>query len=141
MKITGFSPFKHLEYVQTVLQVPISKATRGLVATDTNGTPVGVVLLDNWSENSVMGHIAVQSPIALRDLLPEAFSYVFNFCQKGMMLGCVPADVVKALKLNAHIGFKEIYRIKDGWDVGIDTVMLQMLKADCKYITKIKEVA
>jgi hypothetical protein len=141
VKIVAFHPFKHLEYVRSVLQVPISTATRGLVAIGTNGAPDGVVLLDNWSENAVMGHIAVQNPIALRELLPAAFNYVFNFCQKGMMLGCVPADVTKALKLNAHIGFKEIYRIKDGWDVGIDVVMLQMLKDDCKYVTKIKEVA
>jgi hypothetical protein len=141
VKIIGFSPFKHLEYVQTVMQVPISKATRGVVAVDATETPQGVVLLDNWSENSVMGHIAIQNHMALRELLPAAFNYVFNFCQKGMMLGCVPEDVTKALKLNAHIGFTELYRIKDGWDVGVDYVMLQMLKDDCKYITKIKEAA
>jgi hypothetical protein len=141
MKIVAFSSFKHLKYVRSVLQVAISSETRGLIAIDANETPIGVVLLDNWTANSVMGHIAVQKPIALRELLPEAFKYVFNFCQKSMMLGSVPADVTKALKLNAHIGFKELYRVKDGWDVGIDMVLIQMLKDDCRYIQTFKEVA
>ncbi len=141
MKIIPFNTFKHLEYVRSVLMVPISSATRGLIAIDTDGKPQGVVLLDNWTENSCMGHIAIQHPMALRKLHVEAMEFVFNTCQLGMFLGVIPADLPKSFKLNLHLGFKEIYRLKDGWDVGVDCIIVQLLKENCKYINRIKEVA
>jgi hypothetical protein len=141
LKIVAFSSFKHLEYVRDVTQVPVSNATRGLIAIDSSGVPQGVILLDNWTENCVTGHIAIQKPMALRELLPELCDYVYHFCGKSMILAGIADDTPKALKLVKNIGFKEIYRIKDGWDVGIDLVLTQMTKDDCRHTQKIKEVA
>ena len=121
--------------------VPISSSTRGLIAVDKDEKPQGVVILDNWAENSVMGHIAVQHPMAMRKLPFEALDHVFNTCQKGMFIGIIPADNPESLKFHTHLGFSEIYRIKDGWAVGIDYIIVQLLKEDCKYINRIKEVA
>jgi RimJ/RimL family protein N-acetyltransferase len=58
-----------------------------------------------------------------------------------MMLGITPSDNVKACKLHKHLGFTEIARIKDAYDVGVDQIVFQMLREDCKYIAKLKEVA
>ena len=140
MKYIPYNPFRHLDYARNVLSVPISTFTRGIVAMN-NGMPCAIVLLDNFTETSVTAHIAVENAMALRKLHIEAFKYVFLSLDKRMMLGVVPSDNVKALKLHAHLGFTEIARIKDGWDVGIDQVVIQMLRDDCKYINDLKEVA
>jgi hypothetical protein len=141
MKIVAFDPYTHLGYVRSVLSVPISSSTRGLIAIDSSGKPQGVVILDNWAENSVMGHIAIQHPMAMRKLPFEALDHVFNTCQKGMFIGIIPGDNPKSLKFHTHLGFEEIFRIKDGWSVGVDYIMVQLLRENCRYTQKMKEVA
>lgn len=144
MKFVAFNPFKHLEYVKSVLLVPISDATRGIVAVDDQNTPCAVILLDGWTHNSATCHIAVQKPMALRGLLPEVADYVFNTCQKQMLIGIVEGSHGRARRLNEHMGFKEIYRIKDCYAPGVDQLILQMKKEDCKYlpaVQRLQEVA
>jgi len=141
MKLVAFDPFKHLDYARKMLTVPISCMTKGIVALDKKGIPQGIVLLDNWAENSVMGHVAISHPMAMRQLPYEALDYVFNTCNKGMFLGIIAADNEKSWRFNTHLGFKEIYRIKDGYAKGVDYCVMQLLKEDCKHISKIKEVA
>jgi hypothetical protein len=141
VKIIAFDPFKHLEYVRSVLMVPISNSTRGLVAIDKHWQPQGIVILDNWAENSVMGHIAIQHPMAMRELPFKALEHVFNTCQKGMFIGMIPSDNPKSMNFHLHLGFKKIYCLKDGYAKGIDYNMVQLLKEDCRYIKQMKEVA
>lgn len=141
MRIIAFSPFKHLEYARQALQVPLSSSTGGLVALDDEDKPQGIVLLDNWTKTAVMGHIAIQHPMAMRKLPFEAMDYVFNRCGKRMFIGVIPSDNVKSMKFHKHLGFSEIFRIPDGYAEGVDYVMVQMLREDCKYINRIKEVA
>jgi hypothetical protein len=140
MKFIPYNPFRHLEYARQALNVPISAFTRGIVAIGLDTMPCAVVLLDNWTETAVTAHIAVQNNMALRKLHIEAFKYVFLDLNKRMMLGIVPSDNAKALKLHAHLGFTEIARIKDGYDIGVDQVVIQMLRKECRYITDLKHL-
>jgi hypothetical protein len=141
MNFVAFDPFVHLEYARTVLQVPISQYTKGIVAVDASGKPCAVVLLDNWTPTAVTGHVAIENPMAMRKLHKELFKYVFVDCGKKMLMGVTPSNNEKALKFNAHIGLTEIARIKDAYDVGVDQVVIQLLREDCKYITQLREVA
>lgn len=144
MKYVAFSPFKHLQYVESVLTVPINKTTRGIVAVDGSEMPCAVVLLDNWTHTAVNIHIAIQNPMALRGLFHEVGDYVFNTCQKMMIIGVTESSHKKALRLNEHAGFTEIYRIKDCYAPGVDQVIQQLKKEDCKYLTaeqRLQEVA
>ena len=144
MKYVAFTPFKYLQYVEAVLTVPITKETRGIIALDSDGQPCAVILLDGWTHNAATCHIAVQKPMALRGLLTETAEYVFNTCQKQMLIGITESSHKKALRLNEHMGFTELYRIKDCYAPGVDQIILQMKKADCKYLTaeqRLQEVA
>ena len=142
MNIVAFNPFKHLEYARAVTDVAISDKTRGLVALDKKtGEPQGLVLLDNWLGNSVMSHVALQNPMAARYLEPEVMKYVFDTCGKAMMLGTVTSDNEKALKFDKHLGYKELFRIPSAHAEGVDLVVLQMLREDCRYFKKLSEVA
>jgi hypothetical protein len=144
MRYVAFDPFKHLEYVESVLSVPISKATRGVVALDDQNKPCGVCLADGWTHTACNAHLAVQNPMCLRKLFGEFAQYVFITCDKQMMIGIVEETHVRALKLDKNIGFKEIYRLKDGYAPDVDQIIMRLNKADCRFLHKdyrLQEVA
>ena len=92
---------------------------------------LAMVLLDTWSKNSCQIHVAIDSPIVLRHgYKEEVLDYVFQTCDRGMIIGVTPSDNKKALKFNDHIGFVEVYRIKDAHEVGIDLVVQELRKED-----------
>lgn len=140
MRLVAFDPFKHLDYARSVLTVPISDSTGGIVAIDDNGVPQGVMLLDTWAENSVIGHTAIQHPMVLREM-SEVLRYVFDTCDKGMLLGMIISNNKKSLRFHKHIGFTELYRIIDGYALGVDIVLVQLLRENCRYLNDLKEVA
>jgi len=115
--------------------------TRGLVAFSDKGKLLAAAVLDSWTGNSCMLHIFIGNPFVLKHgFQEELFDYVFNTCGCGIILGTTPADNAKALKLNKHIGFTEIFRIPDGYAVGVDFVVTMLRKEDCKWIKQFKGV-
>ena len=136
MKYVAFDSFKHLDYVRAVLTVPISNVTGGVVALDDLGVPVAVCLADGWTHNSCTVHHAIQKPMALRGLFREFANYVFHFGDKKMMIGIVESNHKEALRLNKHIGFKEIYRIENCYADGVDQIIMQLMKEDCRFLSK-----
>ena len=62
-----------------------------------------------------------------------AASYVFTQAGRLKMLGYVPADNEKALKLNKHLGFTELVRIEDGYKLGVDYVLMELKRENCPY--------
>jgi hypothetical protein len=51
-----------------------------------------------------------------------------------MVIGSTPSDNKKALKFIKHIGLKEVYRIPDAFNDGVDAVITMMKKDDCRWI-------
>ena len=144
MSFIAFNPVLHTNYVRSVLTVPISQVTRGIISLDKDGAPGAVILFDGWTHNAACMHIAVQKPMQLRGLMKEAAEYLFNTCKLKMLIGIVESTHTKALKLDMNIGFKELYRIKDCYADGVDQIILQLKKEDCKYLPKeerLREVA
>jgi len=104
-----------------------------------------VCVCDTWTENSVVIHQAVLTPMLLRHgWLEEVADYVFNTAKRKLMIGLVPSNNEAALKLNDHIGFTETYlndhigftetyRIKDAIADGIDTVIMELRAEDCTW--------
>jgi len=102
---------------------------------------IGVVGLESWSYNSVTIHLAIEDPMSLRHGYPEeVFKYIFVDCDKGVVIGITPSNNPKALRFNKHIGLTEIYRIADGYDVGIDYVVQEFRKENCRYIEHGQEI-
>ena len=114
--------------------------TKGIVAY-LGDKIVAIVALDSWSYNSVTIHIAVEDPYVFRHgFAEECFNYIFNTCGKGVLIGVTPANNEVALKFNRHVGLVEIYRISDGYDLGIDYVVQELRKEDCRYIEHGQEI-
>ena len=108
--------------------------SRGMVAYR-DGKIVCAVAFDHWSHNSVHIHTAFEDLLCFKHGWPEAvFGYIFNDCDKGVIMGVTPANNLKAVRFNKHIGFVELFRVKDGFEVGIDFVVTEYRKENCKYI-------
>ena len=102
---------------------------------------VAAVGLESWSHNSVTIHIVIEDPLVFKHrYAEEVFKYIFEDCDRGLVIGVTPANNEKALAFNRHIGLTEIYRIADGYDVGIDYVVQELRKENCRYIEHGKEI-
>ena len=84
-------------------------------------------------------HVAIDKPMAIRRLLRPAFGLVFDPRPKGLGLGLVKGHVLssneKALALDLGLGFTELGRVVDGWEVGVDEIMLVMRREECRWVT------
>lgn len=94
----------------------------------------GMVGYCNTTRNAVQLHMAVTSPIVWRTLLRPALEYPFLQSKKNICLGVIPEDNAKSIRFTKRAGFTEVHRVKDGWDMGVDLVVLELRKEDCRYI-------
>ena len=101
----------------------VGNDAKGILATN-NGSPVAGCVMDYWRDSCVQIHQVILNPFVIRsgwlDVLGEAIvgegrSTAYSF---------VPESNTKALKFNKHLGFKETGRVKDGWEVGVDYILL-----------------
>ncbi len=94
----------------------------------------GIVGLDNWSSNSVQGHIAIENPFCARSLVKATCQYAYDN-GRNILIAQVSSNNEKSLKFNKGIGFKELFRIEDGISLGDDIVIMRMdLDGCCRWI-------
>jgi hypothetical protein len=116
---------------------------KGIIAVSDEGEPEAGCILNNWTYNAVFCHMWIDNPMVIKHgFFKEIGNYVFNICEKNVMIGMVPSDNDEALRLNKHIGFRETHRIKDGHSIGIDYVVMEGNRQDfSKWVpAKLKEV-
>ena len=109
---------------------------RGIIAYDKEtGNRLAGVVLNTWTKTSVHAHMVSLNPIVMRHgFLQELFNYVFIECGRIAIYGSTPSNNVKALRLIKHVGFKEIITLKDAFNIGVDAVLTEIRKEDCKYL-------
>lgn len=93
-----------------------------------------MVGFDGWTENACQAHMAVDTPVAWRSLLPAAFEYPFRECNRGLILAAIPSHNTKSWGLALHFGFRVAHVVRDGWAVGDDLVLLEMRREDCRFL-------
>ena len=109
--------------------------TKGIAAIN-DGKIVAISVFDSWTVNSCMIHIWIDNPLVLKHgFAEEIFEYLFSDVSgREVVIGCTPANNEKALKFIKHIGFKEIGRIPDGYERGVDFVLTTMRKETCRWL-------
>jgi L-amino acid N-acyltransferase YncA len=103
-------------------------------ATDANGKIRGMVGYDGWTESAVFAHMAVDTPVAWRSLIPACFEYPFNACGKHVLMGVIPSHNTASWGLAKHLGFRIAYAIRDGWAMGDDLLVLEMRRENCRFL-------
>jgi len=113
--------------------------TKGLVAIDEEGVLCGAVVFDQFTLNSAQCHIVLPKPIqALRaGLLENAAEYIFGFYGCGVVFGISPSNNDKATRFNKHFGFREVARLKDAFEIGVDSIIWEVTKSNCSWYTKL----
>lgn len=109
---------------------------RALKAVDARGQIRGMVGYDAWTENACQAHMAVDTPIVWRSLLPAVFEYPFIQCNRGVLLGVIQQSNAKSWGMAGALGFRLTHRIRDGWAKGDDLLMLELRREDCRYLRR-----
>lgn len=132
-------------WIQSHVGIIKCSDTSGVVAIDDDtGELVAACVLDNFTENSVQAHLILANPMVIRHQFFEtAFDCIFNVCGKKAVYAVVPADNVKALKLNKHLGFEIKAVMADAWADGVDCILIEMRRENCRFLSenKLSEVA
>ena len=143
MDAVGFPVIRELEardweWIKLRASPILCDDTTGIVA-EREGGLVAAVVFDSFSQNSCLAHVVIEDPMILRHhFLNYAFQLAFTLKDVGVVLGLTPADNKEALRFNSKIGMKEVYRIKDGYKLGIDFVLQQMRREECKWLETIR---
>jgi RimJ/RimL family protein N-acetyltransferase len=126
------------DWIQRIEPVNWTSDTCGLVAVDDkNGKVVGAFVMYDFSVNSAYCHIIIENPMALRKKhLETVFDYVFNSCGLKILLGHVPSNNVKALRIDKKLGFRKHSWVKDGIADGVHEIKVILKREDCKYLRK-----
>lgn len=99
-----------------------------------DGEPVIVIGYDCWTDGSVSMHQWAKHPKYFgRDILREAFRYVFEIGQKQVTIAIVRSDNPRALAVDRKIGFEPVATIKDGYGLGVDMHILQLRRENCRW--------
>jgi len=129
------------DWVKEHIPLALSETTKGVVC-EHEGKLLAATICEKWTDTSVQAHIICQDMRALKHgFHNECFNYIFNQCGREKIIGTVPSDNKKALKINKHLGCKEIFRIEDAFSKGVDAVVFELHRNDCIYLKKDKEAA
>jgi hypothetical protein len=135
--IVRAAPTEHFQYLVDRAGVYPSPLFKAIEAVDQT-TVHGMFGYDGWTPNAVVMHVALDTPIALKHLLRPAFEYPFLQLNLGIALCAIRGDNVKSIKLTEHVGFKEVYRIKNCFGGGVDQMIYEMRREDCRWIQQRK---
>jgi len=113
-----------------------------IVIDDDTGTPQAAYVLSDWTATSCVLSVVVNNPLALRHGIMEvAADFVFNVSDRLKIIARVSSGNKKSLKFTRSAGFVELFRIKDGFDIGEDIILFELTKENCRFLKKLKEVA
>lgn len=103
----------------------LSPNTRGLI---------GVVAYNGFCGNVCSMHIAGDGNWVSREFIRAAFEYPFVQLKLAAIVAPVAATNNKALRFDKHFGFREVHRVQDGWENGVDLVLLEMKREECRWL-------
>lgn len=139
------APPEHLPWLAQRARIDVTPWLRALEIRTEDGRILGMVGFDGWSGNSCCMHVALEPGYeGMRAgvmLVRPAFEFVFVHCDLGVAVGTVKSTNEKALKLNRHLGFREVFRGKDWFEPGVDQVWMEMRREDCRWLTGSRKAA
>lgn len=124
-----------IEWVSKAVGYHPSRCVRG-VALLAEESLSACILYDHWSVTAVQVHVYATSLKALFDptYLREIFTFPFVTGNRKVLVSVTPADQKGSLAVSAWLGFKEKYRIRDGWAEGVDMVLKELRREDCRFL-------
>lgn len=129
------------QWAKERIRLICSEDSQGIVAWR-DGEIQAVCVADVFTPDACNVHFAIANPFVIRHgFFNEIARHLYEVCGRERLFGYVPANNEKALRLDKHIGFKEVARIPDGLMDGIDLVVLRMDKDECRWLSTRQEAA
>jgi RimJ/RimL family protein N-acetyltransferase len=127
-------------WFNSILPVFRVEDSSGFVAVDaSSGERVAAVVLDNFTGVSAQGHFIIETPMAIRaGFFDMCADFIFNELCIDALYALVPGENEKALKLNRHLGFTEVARLRGAVKKGVDSVVMELLPVNCGYLKKVE---
>lgn len=123
------------EWVSSRLHCHLVEDTGGLIAIDRRGDYAAAVVADSFTATACAVHIVVANPFVLKHgFLHAAARMLFVNAKRHVIVGMTPANNEKAMRFNKRIGWQEIYRVRDGFEFGVDMVMFEMRREQCRWL-------
>ena len=108
----------------------------GLVAYDDRGIQA-ICVWDSFTVDACSVHFAIDSPFVIRaGFFNEVARHLFIQCNRGRIFGLVPSNNERAIKLDTHMGFREVARIPDAYAEGVDYIVMRMDRATSPWLTE-----
>jgi len=126
----------HYQWIAERAGLFIGPAFRAIEAIDDSGRIHGMVGYDGWTDNAAHMHVALAHPAAARHLLGPAFRIPFAELGKGLVIATVLSTNARSLALMPGLGFVEKCRIRDGQKVGVDIVLFEMRREQCRWLSR-----
>lgn len=131
------APPEHYPWIAKRASLVVGSEFRAIEAMDGDRI-VGMVGYDGWTPNACSMHVALDSAIAARRLLRMAFGIPFLEVGRGVVTCTILSVNERSLRLVQHLGFRKIARVRDGWAEGVDMVMFEMRRSECRWIQERK---
>lgn len=135
MKVTA-AELGDMNWLVDATNCALTGGARAIKAVDAVGRIRGMVAYDWWTENAVYAHMAVDTPIAWRALIPACFEYPFVQCGKSVLLALIPAHNTKSWGLAGRFDFRLVHTVRDGWAKGDDLHLLELRREDCRFLRR-----
>lgn len=96
---------------------------------------IGAAVAYEWlSGTTVECHIWIgDRRCVTRRFMREIFGYPFVQVRAKQIITHTAANNTASLALQARMGFRELARIPDGWDDGVDTVINIITSGECRW--------
>lgn len=133
MKVQAAPP-EHLAWFTQRTGYPTGPSFRAIEVVDGSGMVAGMVGFDNWCPNSAQIHVAIDRPALCRRLIRAAFEFPFVQAGRGVLVALIAAINEKSMDLAQRFGFRIAYRVLDGWAPGVDLVVMELRKENCRWI-------
>ena len=104
-----------------------------------DGKLMGVVAFNSFNGKLCSMHCAGNGNWVSRAFIKAVFHYPFITCGKNYITITVAGDNLKSVKFVRHMGFRVMHRLRDGWDDGVDTVVLMMTRQECRWLPQEKQ--
>lgn len=120
--------------IKQKLDISLTTETGGMVLED-KGKIVAASVFDTWTFSTVTMHMMAHSYRAVVEskFAEEVFNYIFTTCDYKHMLGAIAGDNTASLRMAKRYGFEEIHRVEEGFNEGIDLVLIKLKREDCPF--------
>jgi RimJ/RimL family protein N-acetyltransferase len=127
---------KEIREICAKINFSYNSNSNGILIEDENGGVGAAAIYDRWTHTAVEMHAYSAGPkyVFRPEFCRAMFDYPFNQQNKMLAFAVTPCDNIASIALARFLGFKEVYRIRDGWDSGTDMVIQEIRRENCRFL-------